>query len=294
MGPGEFTQLGWVCQMPGDTLLAVDWSERRTSLWDGNGKLVRAYRRQGFLQEDACFPHGSLVLPAPVTTTRDDVVRASGSADASEVVEYRRIDASGKVLGSLGKHRRSQMARTQAGSIVSYLVSITAGKGGFYVADARKFELRRFSWDGRLSMIIRVHQRRTEPPKSGPSPTPRRGLSPDVRVTARRAAGPPQAGAALTEPAFMKVRSDEVDRVWVQDYRNPTQWTVFDSTGLLQGRLDLAAQFGRDATLAGTKECIVLIRTPDADGFVHLRLHRLQFHRATTLRAAFQSGQCEG
>jgi hypothetical protein len=108
-GPGEFTQLGKVCRLRGDSLLAIDWSERRLSLWDSAGKLVRAFSRPGEVALTSCFSDGSVIIPD--FGDGGGAVPASPSAIglSDRTIEYIRIRPDGSVIRTLGRHPRSEV-----------------------------------------------------------------------------------------------------------------------------------------------------------------------------------------
>jgi len=264
-GPGEFTQLGRICRLQGDTLLAIDWSERRLSLWDSSGKLIRAFARPGEVSLDSCFPDGTVVIPDYSGRQRASDSGPSPTQRYDGRVEYLRIRPDGTVIQSLGRHARSEFVGGQ-----SYIVTMIAGSDRYYVADRHRYELKVFDVVSGLRLVLRVTealptvQARLISPQKSP---PRAGRA----TEAQRAPGSP-----ITRPAFGSVRVDPAGRIWVQSYSAQQEWTVFDSSGVLIGRIRLEARTakGRVSALSGVERDYIVLRERDEDDAVHLAFYR--------------------
>ena len=269
-GPGEFAQLGWVCPQPDSSLLAVDWSERRLSTWSANGSFLGASARPGFVLEDSCFPDGSLVMPVDPSPSQGIGSAFTDSMRTQGLVEYVRIAKDGAIRRSLGWHRRSEMMRADNGSIHSYLVSFLSRDRGYYVGDARDYEIRGFKPNGNLELIVRVKQFAA----AGVPRAKETGVRSTIKVDAK-ASATEQPRTPLRPPPYLKLRSDQNGRIWVQEYRTLKTWTVFDSSGCLMGRLILDERFGERANLAAVLGDDVAIRSIDTNGFVRIGIYRV-------------------
>jgi hypothetical protein len=144
-GPGEFTQLRRLCRLQGDTLLAIDYSDRRVSLWTRDAKLVKAYGSAGLLASDPCFADGTLLTQ-----------RASGGRGAAPTggftAQFSRIRPDGTVLADLGEFPVEEFS-----PLVTRSPSVIPTSDRIYVADARTWEVRVQALSGKVTQIIRVH-----------------------------------------------------------------------------------------------------------------------------------------
>ncbi|HLA88803.1 MAG TPA: 6-bladed beta-propeller [Gemmatimonadaceae bacterium] len=265
-GPGEFTQLGKICRLPGDTLLAIDWSVRRVSLWDSTGKLVRAFARVGQVAVESCFPDGTLVLPDLSGKHLPAPDSSPGPKALAGTVNYLRIRPEGAVVQSLGPHPRSEMV---GGTV--YTVRVIAGSNRFYVGDPHRYELRVFDMNSSLRLIVRVTD--PLPEEEMRSIQPPRG----ARVGADDRAGMRPPRSRVTRPAFGDIRVDPAGRIWVQSYEPRHRWIVWDSLGTLLGKIEpeLKVPGGRHPSLVGAETNHVVFREWDADNAVHLRFYRI-------------------
>jgi hypothetical protein len=141
-GPGEFSQLRRVCRLPGDTILAMGYSDRRMSLWSSDGKLIREFTLQGHGVRQPCFPDGTLLVSKP---------ERGGSPSERGVAPHNRIRLDGSIVSELGK-----LPVEEYGSRVFRPVSIAAQHDRIVVADAKTFEVRVLATDGRLRRILRL------------------------------------------------------------------------------------------------------------------------------------------
>jgi hypothetical protein len=265
-GPGEFRQTREVCRLPGDTLLAIDYSDGRMTLWDRTGTHIRTVSRPGWVPFNSCFSDGTFIAQVL------DSASASGSG-TEYVREHVRVRLDGTVVNRLGPLPISEYTGP-----VMREVSVSSAGNEVYVGDARTFEVRVLSLDGRVRRIIRVNE------------PPRRITEAEWRRLAERSV-PPDASAEWREqligmtmamkrpatyPAYAQVRSDGLKRIWIQGYEDRSAWTVFDSTGAFLGHLNLEGAYrGRGPKLVGIgRDHVVLLRTDD-DGAAHLTFHRL-------------------
>jgi len=142
MGPGEFQQTRAVCRFPGDTLLVIDYSGDRLTLWDANGECISMYPRLGRVH--ACHANGTLVV-------QNAIFQATTNAQGDQVGEYelRRPDGSiVRVLGTLPIIR-------SAGGLARAPSVIPVGNEP-YIGNARIYEVRVQHIDGRVRRITRL------------------------------------------------------------------------------------------------------------------------------------------
>lgn len=271
-GPGEFQQVGRVCRLPGDTILAVSANDRRVTLWDAHGKHLRTFPRVGPILLDSCFPDGSLVMPAisdalassaqTPPTRRNDATLDVRSADGD--VEYLRIHADGTVVGSLG-----WLPRSLLDAAVSYYVQVFYAGGRVYVADPRRFEIKSYDTLGTLRQIVRVteplplaQQQSAIPARAGRSP---------VRVV--------EPGTArsmnVTRAAFGQVLVDPQRRLWIGGESDWSSWIVLDSDGSIAARLRLTMPSPNMAPyIVSVGNDFLVVKRRDEDGALHLSFFR--------------------
>jgi hypothetical protein len=67
--------------------------------------------------------------------------------------------------------------------------------------------------------------------------------------------------------------------MWVQSYSARSEWTVFNASGLLQGRIHVGSRTpdSRPSMLAGVEADYIVVRERDEDGAVHLAFYRVLF-----------------
>jgi hypothetical protein len=259
-GPAEFTQTREICILRGDTLLVIDYSDGRLSLWDDQGRHLRTLMRPGFIPLNACSADGTVII-------RDPSLVSSVDRSGNPLYEYLHVSLDGRIVHRLG----ALPAEMYVGPIVRDPVILPYGHE-LYVADARTFELRVHRLGGRLTRIVRI----SEPAPAisegdwrslvdGMIPV---GLEGAPRDSLRSRLLGIRAPTAF--PAFRRVQLDPAHRIWVQDYKRPTRWTVFDSAGTLRGQVELASLGLIGPELVRASADHIVVRSRDTDGAVHL------------------------
>lgn len=86
---------------------------------------------------------------------------------------------------------------------------------------------------------------------------------------------PPQFPLPREWPSFETIDVDASGRLWMQDYvkrpQDPQVWAIFDSTGRLLGKMQMAGRTDTYApTVVGFNGEGVLVRRLDDDGAVHI------------------------
>lgn len=270
-GPGEFSQLRELCPLHGDSLLAIDYSDGRLSLWDREGQHAQTWARPGFVPLGGCTEDGSVIV-----RSRDG--GASTNAQGERFLDFslRRLD------GSLVRELGPLPAFEYTGPIMRDPSYVLVGDE-LYVGDAKTFEVRVFGPDRALQHVMRVRdgtQPLTEEEwRSMVDAMTPRGEAPNARRTALRTrllTGPRPA----TFPAYRRLRVDPLRRVWLDEYLRTSHLTVFDSTGRLLGVVDLPVPAGWvGAEIAGLAADHIVFRAFDED-----RAQRLRFHRISEAR----------
>lgn len=149
-GPGEFRSVRELCVLPGDTLLAIEYSADRLSYWGPDGTHLRTERAPGRLPFGPCFADGTLLLQ---TRTTKEAMRAEAAGERTH--PYARVRRDGTPVAELGRLPASDYR-----SLLFREVSVVAGGDVVHVADARSYEVRTLGADGRLVRILRA----AEPP----------------------------------------------------------------------------------------------------------------------------------
>lgn len=292
-GPGEFSNLGEMARLDGDTLLVVDAGNARFSWWLPDGALIgeRSFAAgqpiDPFATVAGALPDGRLVmhsasLPSGVsdriTRPAVPVVLVDGTTGARREIALVPGREVVKVEAHSRGHRRLVMDVLRFGRsahviVWDSLIVTAAGEG--YVIDVRRT-------DGRVALQIRVRR-------------PRRVVTSAMREARiaeeleqfdhqrERRADPEPARRLIREAPFAdslppySALFETPDRttLWVVDARAPTDsgWaaTAFRADGAITGRLIVAGP-GRPVAFGNAR---VVVRTEDADGVVSLRVHRI-------------------
>jgi len=246
-GPGEFRQLRELCVVGKDSLLAIDYSDNRISLWTTKGELIRDFPRIGYLPLNPCLQGQSVLVETPSKK------KGAGWTD----LVIKRWD--GTLIGFF-----LTIPHDETFGRAPRRVSLAALGSSIYVADGRAFEVRRFKSDGTLQSIFRVR-------------------APSVAITEanKRPVGQQPPGARSAEsprnyPPYYRMKVDQDGRYWIQDYIQRTMWTVYDANGQPLGTLLLAGH-GTDETLLQVVGDHVAIRFEDSDGAAQIAYYRYTF-----------------
>ncbi len=262
-GPGEFQQTREVCRLVGDTLLVMDYSDGRLSLWDSAGRHIRTFSRPGLVPARACAENGTLVA---YVGDRDKF-----SSDGTGLL-YRLIRPDGTLVRELGR-LPSDLLRLP----LHFEAAIVLTSDGLVVGDAKSLELRFQSFDGRLRRILRVAELPPSVSDKVWDSLANATIPRNVSATQRRdrLSHMNRLPRPARFPAFSSVRMDGRGRLWVGDYSNRRKWTVFDAMGTLLGTVELPWPASRYTELAGLGRDHMVVRRIDADGAMHLSFHRL-------------------
>lgn len=260
-GPAEFSQIREMCVLAGDSLLVIDYSTGRLSVWAHDGTHVRTYPRPGYVPLRACAPDGTVIVRDPAQG-----VSAQPNGDRFVATRLQRIDGTPvRPLGLLP-------ADAYFGPVIREAVSIPY-LNGFLTADAREFEFAILGSSAKLRRRVRV----LTPPHVIDDEEWRSIAMSTVPLNATRAERDRQLASFSTVPrpkaypAFRRVHVDPDGRIWVEDYKDWRKLTVFDSIGSMLGTVVLPLAPGARAELVRAERDELIVLHRDALGAPHLR-----------------------
>ena len=267
-GPGEFTNLIHVDRWPGDSLVAR-WSQgNRLTVFDSQGNYGRVFGIQDRVRisVETVLP-GGLILASRLGTTESS---QDGLSRSRRLYEIR--GPKGEPGPSIGSFLGSEWYSPPVDDGVMVigipysreLVGVPWGDD-VVVSSNDTYEIRVYSTDGTLKRIVRrEHDLIPTTPAHldahierlvAGSPEPERAARRRERQELYRDVRLPD-----THPAFRRVRADELDHLWVQEYFLPEEagpnpiWTVFGPEGHVLGFMETPAglrifQIGADYIL---------------------------------------------
>lgn len=262
-GPEEFQYLISICRTRGDTLILSDSHNRRLSVLDSHGQVVRTILQgdNGSAPFSFCLDDGTVVLERRIGTPDSRQNRITRlRSDGSMVNVVGTFDASGFDMVTM-------VTRT-----------LVASGNALYYGDPFRSEIRVYDTSGSLRRVIRTadHGERitdAEAEERMAMTIPRNVTGNERTARMDRLRSLPRAS---NWPVFREVEVDSDGTIWVQDYqrssRSPDAWTAIDSAGRIVGKLALpqgvpgrprpsVQSFGRD---------YVMLRQFDADGATSL------------------------
>jgi hypothetical protein len=263
-GPGEFLQAQSICALRGDTIIATDLVDGRISLWDKDGHHIRTFARPGPPVRYGCHPRGYVIVGEPAGHGK-----LSDTADT--FINYKLVRPSGDLVTPLGRHPAPIPG---ADSPVPFLLH--TGER-LIVGNGRRYEIRVYDARARLRQVTRLLRDR-EPITDAQwkeriaRAIPRRASESDAKLIRGRLS----LQKPVRYPAFTEMRLDPHGMLWVSDFASDQGWTVFDSSGLIAGRFDVAALAGSQGGLAGFGRDFITIRSRDDDGALRLDFHRIR------------------
>jgi hypothetical protein len=246
--PGEFSQIGKICGLAGDSVLAFNYPNGNISLWDPAGRLVREVSGIRELASQPCFRDGTIILRLPLGSGRNRKSAPAGN-------QYVRVRLPDRRIASLGT-----LPPDDYGPIIREAQVIAAG-GRVYVAEGLNYEIRIKTINGQIAWILRVDSQAKPIDDAAWSrlvdASLPRNLTPQRRQSQRKLMN------SRRPPAFPAYGSVEVDadgRIWVQDYEDKGSWMVFRPSGALLGRLVIPSRRGVQRTLVGVNGDTILVR----------------------------------
>ena len=248
-GPGEFGRGGpsGVGRWPGDSISASDTYARRFSVFDADGEHGRTsslpdpyWRLIGVLPEGKLFVGTVSSFRYTGGEFPDGVARID--------LEYGIVEADGSAHSTLGTHPGAEWsASAENMSVRPHPFSrspIYAVWGDRVVIGANdRYEIRAYATDGGLARIVRRDHDPRRPTRADLDEYYARQY--ESRTGEERSAAlAAVADMALTDafPAFSSIRVDELEHLWVEEYRQLGEtgrlWTVFDPAGRVLGFLE--------------------------------------------------------
>jgi hypothetical protein len=284
-GPGEFQGLRWVRRLRGDSLITFDFRQMRFAVFDSSGAFARGFRLLSttevpFASILDMFADGSFLAQGFANT---------GGKSPSGLQRYGsplyHFGPDGTLLTDLGMFGGNEVYyvalagggfRAHEPFFPLYTYRVAAGDR-LYIAANDTYELRGHTLDGKLVNLVRV----VRPPVAVTEEHLRldgeRRMAQAGSDERRRAMSSvlDEIPVPETFPAYQKVLIDEEINIWVREYTLPgaaqATWAVFDSTGVLLGRLAAALRF--EPYDIGSNYVLGLWR--DADDVEHVRMYEL-------------------
>jgi hypothetical protein len=250
-GPGEFAHTTAVGLWPGTDSVAV-WDLRlsRLSLFDGEGTFGRTERfgDAGGLQRVRSvwtLPSGRLVL---MGAEFGDLSEAGGMMRVPE--RFVLTEADGSQVAEVGEFPGMETWMQFSGEALN-IIRLPLARGnvaaqvgsGMVIGSNESFELSFFGAEGTLTRIARVAtppREVTEALVQGEIEFRARIMPEEARTGYRTSMSEMPAPESL--PVFSEVLDDPLGNVWVRLFQlpsetGPTEWMVFDSDGVLRGRM---------------------------------------------------------
>lgn len=246
-GPGEFTNLWTIAELPGDTIVAFDsWGE--ASYFTSSGTFIRSFpipRLPGASapQLTGWLADGTLLINALTRSPARD------TRDRSTHFLYA-VGREGKVLGTLGEFAGQQLGRNGYAVAFGGRAEFAAGGDLVWYGHSSRFELAGHDRSGSVRRVVRVDRVRRAVTQAeidesrAATEESLRGMSgPAVeRIRATEFAG--------NHPVHGRVLSDEAGNLWVERYRSDLveesgarEWDIFDDEGRLIGYLATPGDF---------------------------------------------------
>jgi hypothetical protein len=284
-GPGEFRMIATTQRVSADTILIFDRSLRRVTL--ASLRAASAAKSVAFAPPaSATYPmglhtvvgrmaNGSYIAMGPaespsvttgLATPRFRLVVVRPSMDSAIAVG----DFDGDdVFFAPGRGGGQTFGAPAFGRISRVLV----GQSGFYVARSDRLELFGYDAGGTLRTVLRSRR--------APILIRAQDIAHAVDSAVRANGTPREAEMAKatqfkTMPAFHELQLDQSGRLWVREAQarasTVARWNVIDSSGALQGSIDLPT----GANIIDVSGDKLLLLTSDNDGVERLELRRIQ------------------
>ncbi|HEU4631731.1 MAG TPA: 6-bladed beta-propeller [Gemmatimonadaceae bacterium] len=281
-GPGEYKNVSWMQRLAGDSLMLHDMGAQRITVLAPDGAVARSLSLaaaapprkapeaeqgaprvfmtgMGIYRVLAPFADGTLLArvasaPRLDATSRDSLV-------------YVRLAADGSLRDTIGTFAGDETQARRSGSGENVMIAIGPppfGKAsrvavdgdGFWFGSADRYELARYTADGRLVRLVR---RAVEPLPVTPEDAEARkrkeldrtmsGIPAGMEARFRRMTEEKWANATLppTFPAHGDLHIDPAGRLWVQETTRPAdpipRWSAFDADGRYLGTVALPEDF---------------------------------------------------
>lgn len=248
-GPGEFTNLGGLQVVRGDTLVAYNHLQRRVTLFDSEGSYIRTTPLPSLPDRPWSMPRGVFGDGRLLASAEAGFMpSASGGEVVGEPALYLRFDPRTEAVDTIGEFPiRRYYAHPMSALLIPFEPepAMTAAGDAIYFGRATHFEIDVYSADGELRRSVRW-ERGGEPVTSADLERYRRNTlepieHPEMRERVGEAVRDLFAEVEMPEtmPAHAGLRVDSEGYLWVADYRPgeaPSErWTVLTPDGTLLG-----------------------------------------------------------
>jgi hypothetical protein len=245
-GPGEFTYIGNLFQVPGDSLAATNVFERTISFFDPDGHFARSVRLEqpegasGYWV-DQILGNGSLLVKG----SREFASGIPEEGYQRSEVTFSIYSSDGEPLSLLGTFAGAELQveewRGQLGArplAMGRAVEAAASGTGVFVGETDRFEILRYDFDGNLTAILRAD--------AAPIPFTEDMRRRWVEHALLRVDDPELVRRAREQfdsniwpdslPVFSELRGDGEGNLWVRRFRadyapGPDLWWVFGPNG---------------------------------------------------------------
>lgn len=285
-GPGEFQSPSILGVLPGDTIVVVDGSLRRISLFHPDAGFIRSATAgddlHGYLLAVGMFATGAVVDER--TVFPDNPEEGYGRRP----VEYRIVGLDGAVVSDLGRfpgYEAVMAAQDDGGHTQVITGAAPFGKSPaaavrgdrFYYGAQDAWEIRVLRPDGSLERIIRWNRDPAPVTDAQVAAFIENKLSnlPDGNLVRRYRKLYRDAPVPERHPAYGSLFVDRLGWLWVEETRlsedAPHRWTILDPAGRVAAAVDLPPRFRLEDVGAD----YVLGRWVDELGVNYVRMYAL-------------------
>lgn len=247
-GPGEFSTLWRIAELPGDTIVAADPLGGRISYFASSGAFVRSFPIPplpgasgpavvGWL-DDGALVVNALVLPV------------SGDARDRSTRSLYPVDRNGEALSALGEFLDQRLGSNGLGLAFGAQAHFAAGGDLVWYGHSSRFELVGRDLTGSVRRIVR-RDRVPRAVTEAEIEEARAAAEKSLRGIPGTAADRIRATEfASSYPVHGRFLVDELGNLWVERYRGDLivdsgspEWDIFDSEGRLTGALTTPGDF---------------------------------------------------
>jgi hypothetical protein len=255
-GPGEFTGMGLLQRLPGDSLLVYDFMQRRVSIVAPDAQHVRDRNLLtggqpvlplvvGYLGDDAYLarissrPFGP-PTDLPLGELRDSIILLRIADDGATWDTV--LTVPGQILHVQNVEFGGRSVRIPMPAHFGPTTAISLSGGGIVVGHATAYEIKEFGRDGGLRRILRKQQARLPvTPADVDSALARlRAQIGDANLPSGFVDAQMNRPVADSMPAYVSNFTYDLDgNLWIEEFRRPgddvPQWSVFNPAGHLLG-----------------------------------------------------------
>lgn len=258
-GPGEYGVLWVLAPYRGDSIAAVEVVSSQITILDNEGQFGRSFRRTlpptnpSEFYTQSCCPFRGTMEDGSVLISYPDVTPDVGAFPRTSRATLMRMDGVSGQADTLGTFQGGLTRGREGPYIYSPGMRVSGVGAGFYLTEARTFEVRRFDSVGGLQWIARVPRARSEVTPDLLEATYRdeeayRGLpAPDSLPSYSRLLtdGDGNAWAVRAQPSFSRVR-EEID-VFAPDGRLLAELVIPEDLRIVAVSESRVAGIARDA-----------------------------------------------